>query len=162
MYRFITEQYRIPCVIAGFEPGDMLKGIAMLLEQQAAGRAEVEVEYTRSVNESGNAAAQQLIAEVFEEADTGWRGIGVIPRSGLAIREKYAAFDAAKKLGVVFREAKPHPGCRCGDVLRAAITPPECKLFGTACTPVNPFGPCMVSSEGTCAAYYKYSRQVAA
>jgi hydrogenase expression/formation protein HypD len=162
MYRFITEQYRIPCVITGFEPGDMLKGIAMLLEQQATGRADVEIEYTRSVGEHGNAAAQQLITEVFQEANAGWRGIGVIPRSGLAIREKYATFDSARKLGVVFREAKPHPGCRCGAVLRAMITPPECKLFGGPCTPTNPFGPCMVSSEGTCAAWFKYSRQVAA
>lgn len=162
LYRFITEQYRIPCVVTGFEPGDMLKGIAMLLEQQATGRADVEIEYTRSVGEHGNAAAQELITEVFQEAEAGWRGLGVIPQSGLAIREKYAAFDAARKFGVQFREAKPHPGCRCGDVLRAAITPPECKLFGTACTPVNPFGPCMVSNEGTCAAYFKYARQVAA
>lgn len=162
MYRFITEQYRIPCVVAGFEPGDILKGIAMLLEQLASGRADVEVEYSRSVTETGNVAAQRLLAEVFEEADAGWRGIGVIPRSGLAIRERYAAFDAARKFGLQFRTAKPHPGCRCGDVLRAAITPPECKLFGTACTPVNPFGPCMVSSEGTCAAWFKYAKQQAA
>lgn len=161
MYRFITERYRIPCVIAGFEPGDMLKGIAMLLEQLATGRADVEVEYTRSVNETGNVAAQRLLAEVFEEADASWRGLGVIPRSGLAIRKRYAAFDAARKFSIQFRQAKPHPGCRCGDVLRAVITPPECKLFGTACTPANPLGPCMVSSEGTCAAYFKYAKQEA-
>jgi hydrogenase expression/formation protein HypD len=162
MYRFICEKYRIPCVVAGFEPWDMLKAVEMLLEQLAGGRATVEVEYRRAVTERGNAAAQKLLAEVFEECDAGWRGIGNIPGSGLAIRNKYAALDAVKALGVKFAPATPHPGCRCGDVLRGVIAPPECKLFGKACTPINPFGPCMVSSEGTCAAYYKYEARGAA
>jgi hydrogenase expression/formation protein HypD len=162
MYRPVCEKYRIPCVVAGFEPWDMLKATEMLLAQVVEGRAAVEVEYSRSVTERGNPAAQQLLAEVFEECDAGWRGIGNIPRSGLAIREKYAAFDAAKVFGVKFEPATPHPGCRCGDVLRGVITPLDCKLFATACTPTNPFGPCMVSSEGTCAAYFKYERRAAA
>jgi len=162
MYRFICEKYRIPCVVTGFEPWDMLKAVEMLLEQIAGGRAEVGVQYSRSVTEHGNAAAQKLMAEVFEESDAGWRGIGNIPRSGLAIREKYAAFDAVQALHVKFEPATPHPGCRCGEVLRGVITPKDCKLFATACTPVNPFGPCMVSSEGTCAAYFKYERRRAA
>jgi hydrogenase expression/formation protein HypD len=140
----------------------MLKAIEMLLAQIADGRAEVEIEYSRSVNEHGNVAAQKLLAEVFEECDAGWRGLGNIPRSGLAIRAKYAQFDAAKALGVKFEAARPHPGCRCGDVLRGVITPPECKLYGKACTPTDPVGPCMVSNEGTCAAFFKYDRKRAA
>jgi len=162
MYRFICEKYRIPCVVGGFEPFDMLKAAEMLLAQIADGRAEVEIEYSRSVNDRGNVAAQKLMAEVFEECDAGWRGIGNIPRSGLTIRAKYAAFDAVPSLGVQFEPARPHPGCRCGDVLRGVITPLDCKLFGKACTPTEPFGPCMVSSEGTCAAYFKYGKRAAA
>ena len=157
MYRFICERYRIPCVVTGFEAWDMLKAIEMLLEQIAEGRAEVEIEYSRSVNERGNVAAQKLMAEVFEECDASWRGMGNIPRSGLAIREKYAQFDAAHAFGVKFAPAT-HPGCRCGDVLRGLITPPECKLFGGHAR-LQPLGPCMVSNEGTCAAYYKYERR---
>lgn len=162
MYRFICEQYHIPCVVSGFEAWDMLKTIAMLLQQLADGRAEVEVEYSRSVDERGNQAAQRLMSEVFEPCDAGWRGIGTIPGSGLTIRPAYARFDAAKKLGVTFGTARVHPGCRCGDVLRGVSTPLDCKLFGRACNPVNPFGPCMVSSEGVCAAYYKYEGRAAA
>ena len=161
IYRFICEQYKIPCVVSGFEPFDMLKATEMLLAQIAAGRSEVEIEYSRSVNDRGNVAAQKLMAEVFEECDAGWRGIGNIPGSGLAIRATYAPFDAAKALAVKFEPARPHPGCRCGDVLRGMITPPECKLFAAACTPTNPFGPCMVSSEGTCAAWFKYGNRKA-
>ncbi len=162
LYRFICEEYRIPCVVSGFEPWDMLKTIAMLLAQVAEGRAEVEVEYSRSVSEQGNQAAQRLMDEVFEECDVSWRGIGTIPRSGLQLRPQYAAFDAAHRLGMRFSEARVHPGCRCGDVLRGVLTPPACQLFGTACTPLHPFGPCMVSAEGTCAAYFKYEKRAAA
>lgn len=162
MYRFICERYQIPCVVSGFEAWDMLKSIAMLLQQRVDGRAEVEVQYSRSVNERGNVAAQQLMAEVFEPSDASWRGLGTIAQSGLAIRPKYAPFDATRVLGVRFCEARVHPGCRCGDVLRGLITPLDCRLFGRACSPVNPVGPCMVSSEGACAAYYKYERRAAA
>lgn len=162
MYRFLTEEYGMPCVVTGFEAWDMLKAIAMLLQQLMDERATVEIEYSRSVNDHGNVAAQQLLAQVFEESNAGWRGLGDIARSGLAIRAQYAAFDAAKALQVKFLPARPHPGCRCGDVLRGAITPPECKLFGTLCTTSNPFGPCMVSSEGACAAYFKYEKRAAA
>jgi hydrogenase expression/formation protein HypD len=156
LYRFIPERYGIPCVVCGFEAVDVMKCIAMLLAQIAEKRATVEIEYTRSVNETGNPAARHLIAEVFEESDAGWRGIGVIPRSGLAIRPEFARWDAGQS--VTFRESKPHPGCRCGDVLRGVLTPPECKLFAKVCTPTNPLGPCMVSSEGACAAFYRYER----
>ncbi|MGA2221323.1 MAG: hydrogenase formation protein HypD [Verrucomicrobiia bacterium] len=162
MYRFICEQYKIPCVVSGFEAWDMLKAITLLLQQVLDSRAEVEVEYSRSVTEHGNAAAQRLISEVFEPYDASWRGIGTIPQSGLAIRPQYARFDAARALTVRFGEAHVPPGCRCGDVLRGVLTPLECKLFGRTCAPVHPIGPCMVSSEGVCAAYYKYEKRVAA
>jgi hydrogenase expression/formation protein HypD len=162
MYRFITEQYRIPCVVGGFEAWDMLKAIAMLLQQLVDGRAEVEIEYSRSVGERGNVAAQNLLAEVFEPCAAGWRGIGTIPGSGLAIRSPFAAHDAERLFGLTFTPAQPHPGCRCGEVLRGVITPLDCRLFGRVCSPSNPVGPCMVSSEGTCAAYSKYERRAAA
>jgi hydrogenase expression/formation protein HypD len=161
MYRFICERYQIPCVVTGFEAWDMLKAIAMLLQQLVEGRAEVEIEYSRSVSERGNVAAQNLIAEVFQECDVSWRGMGTIARSGLAIREKYGQYDAARAFGLPFAPAKVNPACCCGDVLRGLITPPECKLFGRTCTPLQPLGPCMVSSEGACAAYYKYEKRAA-
>jgi hydrogenase expression/formation protein HypD len=156
IYRFICERYRIPCVVSGFEAWDILKSIEMLLRQLAEGRAEVENEYSRSVNEHGNEAALRLMDEVFEPCDTMWRGIGIIPGSGLAIREKYARFDAAKVLGVQFPEARVNPLCSCGSVLRGAASPLDCRLFGHPCSPTHPIGPCMVSGEGVCAAYYKY------
>ena len=162
MYRFICEQYNIPCVVTGFEAWDMLKAVGMLLQQHVDGRAVVEVEYSRSVTERGNVAAQKLMYEVFEPSDVTWRGLGVIPQSGLTIRSKYGRFDAARVLNVQFGDAQIPAGCRCGDVLRGVLTPPECRLFGRACSPVNPLGPCMVSGEGVCSAYYKYERRVAA
>jgi hydrogenase expression/formation protein HypD len=161
MYRFICEQYRIPCVIAGFEPWDILCSVKMLLQQLVDGRAEVENEYSRSVSERGNTAAQELIAEVFEPRDASWRGIGTIASSGLSIREKYAHFDATKALGVIFPEAHVNPLCKCGAVLRGVTGPLNCRLFGRACTPAHPIGPCMVSSEGVCAAYFKYEKAAA-
>jgi hydrogenase expression/formation protein HypD len=162
MYRFVAENYGVPCVVAGFEAWDILKSVEMLLAQVVAGRAAVEVEYSRSVTEKGNRAAQRLIAEVFEECDATWRGLGVIPRSGLAIRPAFAQHDAAKLHGVTFAQARVNPACECGNVLRGICTPLECRLFGRGCTPSNPIGPCMVSSEGACAAYFKYARQEAA
>ena len=162
IYRFVPERYGIPCVVCGFEAVDVMRCVEMLLTQIAENRATVEIQYSRSVDERGNLTAQQLIAEVFEESDAGWRGIGVIPRSGLSIRSEFARWDATKSLGVKFGNAKPHHGCHCGDVLRGVMTPSECGLFGKVCTPTNPIGPCMVSSEGACAAFYKYERKAAA
>ncbi len=156
IYRFICERYRIPCVVSGFEAWDILKSVEMLLRQLAEGRAEVENEYSRSVNEFGNGAALRLMDEVFEPCDTVWRGIGIIPGSGLAIREKYAHFDAAKAHSVEFPEAHVNPLCACGSVLRGVASPLDCRLFGRPCSPAHPIGPCMVSGEGVCAAYYKY------
>jgi len=128
----------------------------MLVQQILQGRAEVENEYQRIVKPEGNRKAQALLREVFESCDAAWRGIGVIPGSGLKIRTEYAAFDAMEQLSVEVEEPKEHKGCLCGEILKGKVTPKDCPLFRTACTPENPVGACMVSSEGTCAAEYKY------
>jgi len=155
-YRPLVEQFKVPCVVTGFEPLDMLRGIQMLVQQVLQGRAEVENEYQRIVKPEGNIKAQALIDEVFEPCDTAWRGIGVIPGSGLQIREQYADFDAARQIVVEVEEPNEHKGCLCGEILKGKVTPKDCPLFRQACTPENPVGACMVSSEGTCAAEYKY------
>jgi hydrogenase expression/formation protein HypD len=146
----------LPCVVTGFEPVDVLLAIRMLLQQRAEGRAEVEVEYLAAVRPGGNPRARALMEEVFEPVDAAWRGLGPIPRSGLRLREAYRDLDAEARLPVSGPPAREQPGCRCGEVLVGAIRPPACALFGRACTPETPVGPCMVSSEGTCAAYFKY------
>jgi len=155
-YRPVAERHRIPCVVAGFEPIDILLGISMLLRQKREGVARVENEYSRVATATGNRKAQDLIREVFVPCDTGWRGIGVIPGSGLRIAPAYAAFDAEGKFGVPVIFSPEKTACRCGDVLKGKILPHECPLFGKTCVPEEPYGPCMVSSEGTCAAYFKY------
>ncbi len=155
-YQPLADQFKVPCVVTGFEPLDMLRGIQMLAKQVVQGRAEVENEYHRIVKPQGNSKAQELIAEIFESCDADWRGVGSIPDSGLRIREEYAAFDAARQIEVEVEEPKEHQGCLCGEILKGKVTPKDCSLFRTACTPENPVGACMVSSEGTCAAEYKY------
>lgn len=155
-FSFLAEKHGIPCVVAGFEELDMLRGVVMLLSQLADGRSEVEIEYDRAVSREGNKAAQGIMSEVFEKCDSEWRGLGVIPGSGLAMRTSYAAHEAAERLGVTVLPGRPSPGCRCGDVLRGSIAPPDCGLFDRGCTPSRPLGPCMVSSEGACAAYARY------
>jgi hydrogenase expression/formation protein HypD len=157
-YRRIAEGHRVPCVVAGFEPADVMEAVAMLAEQAASGRAEVENEYTRAVRPEGNRAARAAVDEVFEVVDGSWRGLGAIPASGLALREEFASLDAARAFPVDVPRARPPAGCRCGDVLAGRLGPPECPLFGGACTPESPVGPCMVSSEGSCAAHYKHGR----
>jgi len=156
-YRFLASQYHVPGVATGFEPIDVLQGVWMLARQIKEGRAEVEVAYKRGVNSDGNPTARALIEEVFEPCDSDWRGIGVIPGTGLAIREAFSDFDAAKRFDVTPPEPKEIPGCQCGDVLRGVVLPFQCRLFGKGCTPEHPIGPCMVSSEGSCAAYYRYT-----
>jgi len=156
-YRFIASQYHVPGVATGFEPVDVLQGVWMLAKQISEGRAEIEIAYRRGINAHGNPTAQAAIAEVFEPADADWRGIGVIPGTGLDIREEFSAWDAAKRFDVTPPEPKDIPGCQCGDVLRGVILPYRCRLFGKGCTPEHPIGPCMVSSEGSCAAYYRYT-----
>ena len=155
-YRFLAEKHGIPCVVCGFEPLDILLGISMLLRQKKEGAARVENAYPRGVSPEGNRKAQEMIREIFEPCDTGWRGIGEIPGSGLRIRDRYAEFDAEKKLGVKVVFSQTPTPCRCGDILKGKILPSDCPLFGDACTPQTPVGPCMVSTEGTCAAYFKY------
>lgn len=158
-FAFLAEEFGLPCVVAGFETLDMVVGIGLLLRQLVEGRAEVEIEYQRAVSWEGNRQAQRLIAEVFAPAATEWRGLGVIAESGLRLREEYAEQDAALRFGLDLAGSPAPPGCRCGDVLRGALTPLDCPLFDRRCTPVNPQGPCMVSSEGACAAYWRYGRR---
>lgn len=155
-YEIVSAQHHVPCVVIGFEPVDILQGILMLVEQVEAGRSDVEIQYTRAVAPQGNPAALSLMHSVFEPCDAPWRGLGVIPGSGLAIREPYSHHDATSRFDLDVPPAKEHPGCRCAEVLRGSVRPPDCKLFRAGCTPGNPVGPCMVSSEGTCAAYFKY------
>ncbi len=157
-YRPVVEQYRKPCVVAGFEPVQMLAGLTEIVEQVADGRAELGNVYGAAVRGEGNAAGARLVDEVFEVGDADWRSIGVIPGSGLLLRDRYRGFDAAERFGVTFGPDNATPGCRCGDVIRGLSDPYDCPLFGTACTPQRPIGPCMVSSEGSCQAYYKYHR----
>lgn len=155
-YRFLAEKYGIPGVITGFEPVDVLQGIAMLVRQLHEGRAEVEIAYARGVMPEGNPVALAAIDEVFETCTATWRGLGDIPGSGYRIRDEFADFDAVRRFEPDVEPTRDPKGCRCGDVLRARIAPNECPLFRTVCTPENPVGPCMVSSEGSCAAYYRY------
>ena len=155
-YEFIPRDYRVACVISGFEPLDILLCIDKLVTQAEMGKPTVEIAYRRGVKPQGNRKALELMDEVFEIDCANWRGIGIVPQSGLKIKQKYEHFDVDKAFKVCLKPAKEHKGCRCGDILRGVATPPECKLFAKVCTPENPIGPCMVSSEGACAAYYKY------
>ena len=143
--------------ITGFEPVDVLQGVWMLSKQLAEGRAEVEIAYGRGVSAEGNPTAVAAMREAFEETDAEWRGIGIIPGTGLALRPEFAEYDARVRVPVTPPEPRDIKGCQCGDVLRGVVLPFECKLFGRGCTPEHPIGPCMVSSEGSCAAYYRYT-----
>ncbi|MBC7187676.1 MAG: hydrogenase formation protein HypD [Calditrichaeota bacterium] len=155
-YQFLAAKHGMAGVIAGFEPLDILQGILMLVEQVAEGRAAIEVQYTRVVREEGNPRALALLERVFQPCDAEWRGLGMIAGSGLAIRAEYAAHQAEANIIVEPEQTVVHPSCRCGEVLRGLLHPRECPLFGTVCTPETPVGACMVSTEGTCAACYKY------
>ena len=155
-YRFLAEKYGIPGVITGFEPVDVLQGIAMIMRQLHEGRADIEIAYARGVMPEGNPVALAAIDEVFETCTALWRGLGEIPGSGYRIREEFAQFDAVRRFQPDVEPTQDPKGCRCGDVLRGIMAPNECPLFRKVCTPENPVGPCMVSSEGSCAAYYRY------
>ena len=158
-YEYFAEEYEKPVVIAGFEPLDVMQAILMLVRQLNEGRAEVENEFTRAVTREGNGKAKSLVAEVFELRRTfEWRGLGEIPYSALRIREKYRAFDAETRYGITYRSVPDNKACECGAILRGVKKPTDCKVFGTVCTPENPIGSCMVSSEGACAAHYTYGR----
>ena len=155
-YLPVASRYGKSAVIAGFEPLDILQALLFLAECKRDGRAEVVNLYRRVVRDEGNAKALAILAEVFTPADALWRGIGNIPGSGLEIAPAYAEFDAKRQFGITITECPPLPGCKCGDVLKGKLTPNQCPLFGKACTPAKPVGPCMVSTEGSCAAYFKY------
>ena len=158
-YAFFAEEYRKPVVIAGFEPLDVMQAIRMLIRQVNEGRAEVENEFTRAVTADGNLKAQALVGEVFElRRSFEWRGLREVPYSALRIRAAYAAWDAERKFDLAFESVPDNRACECGAILRGVKTPTDCKLFGTVCTPENPMGSCMVSSEGACAAHYNYGR----
>lgn len=158
-WSFIPEQYNRPGVVAGFETPELIVGVLSMLDLLTSKKNELRNEYKAVVRNEGNVHAQKLMFQVFEAITTEWRGIGPIPESGLGIQEEFAMYDASKKFPVTPPPVKEHPGCRCGDLLRGRILPPDCPLFGKACTPENAVGPCMVSSEGPCAAYYKYWRR---
>ncbi|AEH45861.1 hydrogenase expression/formation protein HypD [Thermodesulfatator indicus DSM 15286] len=155
-FEFVAKEFGLPAVVAGFEAQQIMRGIYLLAKQIAEGRAEVEIAYREAVTWEGNPMGKNLIRQVFEPCDVAWRGLGLIPQSGLRLKEKYAAFDAHKNLPVELPPAKEAPGCLCGEIICGRATPPECKLFAKVCTPETPKGPCMVSSEGTCAAWYAY------
>ena len=158
-YEFFAEEYRKPVVIAGFEPLDVMQAIRMLIRQVNEGRAEVENEFSRAVDREGNLKAQQLVAEVFEmRKNFEWRGLNVLPYSALRIRGTFAEFDAEKRFPLGYASVPDHKACECGAILRGVKRPQDCKIFGTVCTPENPVGSCMVSSEGACAAHYTYGR----
>ena len=158
-YEVFARDFGKPVVIAGFEPLDVMQAILMLVRQINDGRAEVENEYIRAVTQEGNRIAQQEIAEVFELRESfEWRGLGEIPNSALRLREAYRDYDAERRFPMEKRFARDNPACECGPILRGLKQPRDCKLFGTACTPETPIGACMVSSEGSCAAYWAYGR----
>jgi hydrogenase expression/formation protein HypD len=155
-YLPLAQKYHIACVVSGFEPLDILQCIAVLVEQIEKGEPKVEIAYKRAVRPEGNLRALELMHQVFEEAPANWRGIGTVPASGLKIRKEYADFDAERVFEIKPEKSCEPAGCICGDILRGMNTPQDCRLFRKACTPERPVGPCMVSSEGTCAAYYHY------
>jgi hydrogenase expression/formation protein HypD len=157
-WRFLPDEYGIPVAISGFETLDLLSAIDALLRMIEEGSPDLVNSYSRIVKPGGNRKAWDAVQQVFELRGASWRGFGEIPTSGLALREEFADFDADRRFDIHIEPAAEHPACRCGEVLRGVATPPECKVFGSICTPENPLGPCMVSSEGSCAAYYHYHR----
>ena len=158
-YEYFAEEYRRPVVIAGFEPLDVMQSILMLVRQLNEGRAEVENEFTRAVTRDGNVKAKALVADVFSlRRSFEWRGLGEVPYSALKINGRYRAFDAEARYGIAYQAVADNKACECGAILRGVKRPIDCKVFGTVCTPENPIGSCMVSSEGACAAHYTYGR----
>ncbi len=158
-YEVFASDYSKPVVIAGFEPLDVMQAILMLVRQVNEGRTEVENEFTRAVKREGNHKAQALVSAIFESRDSfEWRGLGSVPQSALRLRSEYAEFDAERRFDVEYVTVPDHKACECGAILRGEKRPQECKIFGTVCTPQNPVGSCMVSSEGACAAHYTYGR----
>ena len=157
-FRFLAERHGRPSVIAGFDPVQILLGLVEIARQHGEGRAELRSVYGRAVRPEGNGKAKRLLETVFEERNAPWRGIGVIPASGMGIREEFSSWDASRRFSLEVRPGTPPAGCRCGEVLTGRITPLDCPLFRKGCTPLSPVGPCMVSSEGTCGAYFRFCK----
>ncbi len=158
-YKFIGKDFKKPCVVSGFELCDLLAALIKIIEQLSKGRHEVEIEYSRTVTFEGNKKARKIIEEVFVTADDNWRGLGIIPLSGYRLREKFLEFDVTHNFNIPeFSDEEPS-GCRCGDVLRGICLPNDCGLFGKKCAPDHAVGPCMVSSEGSCAAHFRYTKR---
>lgn len=158
VYKPLAENHHIPCVVTGFEPADVMQGIEMLLTQILRRESRVEIQYSRAVSWEGNKKAQAILSRIFEPCDAAWRGLGILPGSGLAIRPEFAEYNAEQMLSLNVPDVVENPACLCGEVLKGKLTPFDCPLFATLCTPESPVGACMVSSEGTCAAAYKYGR----
>ena len=152
------EKYQIPSVVTGFEPVDILQSVLMLVEMNEKKRPGLINAYPRAVADAGNPKARAVMEQAFEKGDALWRGIGPIPDSGMVLKNEFSQFDAARKFEMSVPETKEPAGCACGQILMGLKRPDECKLYKKACTPMHPVGPCMVSSEGSCAAFYKYSR----
>ena len=158
-YEFFAEEFEKPVVVAGFEPLDVMQAILMLIHQVNDGRHEVENQYARAVKPEGNERAKSEVAEIFElRKSFEWRGLGLVPYSGLRLKEAYARYDAERRFGIDYVPARDNPACECGAILRGVKRPADCKLFGTVCTPETPMGSCMVSAEGACAAHWSYGR----
>ncbi|MCK4767004.1 MAG: hydrogenase formation protein HypD [Desulfobacula sp.] len=156
-YRDTFEKYDMPSVISGFEPIDILQAILLLIQQNEAEKPALENAYPRAVSDAGNVKAKQIMNQVFEVCNASWRGIGEIPSSGMELKKEYQKFDAAIKFGMDMPDVPEPKGCACGEILMGLKSPYECALYKKKCTPLNPVGPCMVSSEGSCAAFYRYS-----
>jgi hydrogenase expression/formation protein HypD len=158
-YEAVARRFKVPCVIAGFEPLDLLEAIFMLLKQISKGQHFVQIQYRRVVSYEGNLQALKVLKEVFCVSDSDWRGLGTIPKSGFKIRRKFSSLDAHKRFSLSATPTQDNfQGCLCGEVLKGRILPPDCPRFSKDCNPQSPLGPCMVSSEGTCASFYKYAR----
>ena len=155
-YEFLARDYGLACVISGFEPLDILQSVLLLARQVKSRNPRVEIQYRRGVDAGGNPIAREIMARTFSPSDVEWRGLGVIPGTGLALREELAGLDASRVFELHLSPSRESQGCRCGDVLRGVIRPRECNFFAAVCTPRSPVGPCMVSFEGSCAAAYKY------
>jgi len=159
-WAFLPAEYGVPLAVAGFEPLDIVRAVADLIDMIEDGQPCVTNSYARSVSRQGNPAALEVMARVFSVSAAEWRGLGLLPASGLSIRPELSQYDAAHRFEVDSGPTREHKGCRCGDVLRGTISPPQCPLFGRACTPTRPIGPCMVSAEGACAAYYQFGQNL--
>ena len=161
-YRFVPERYGKPGVVGGFDPADILQSLILMVEMRKNGTPAIKNQYSRAVDDNGNPHAREILFDVFEPADALWRGIGEIPGSGLVMRDAYADWDAWKRFSLTLPDVPKIRGCKCGDVLKGRLAPNKCPLFGKACTPASPVGPCMVSTEGSCAAYFKYNPEASA